>query len=106
MIKLKNISVTGRDTAIALSGTGMFHKDEKIPYGYVIEIALKGKDENGVNIIMPVFLPYNKKKLHLLHEAALKNFAFMVELSFVDLEICEKLSGGFFATAYDFEIIH
>lgn len=105
MIRLKDISVTGRNTAIALSGAGMFHEGEKIPYGYVVEVALKERDEDGVNIIMPVFLPYNKQKLHLLRETALKSFAFMVELTFSNLEIRKKSSGGFYATASDFEII-
>lgn len=102
---LKNISVTKANTALVVSAHALFHEHEKNPHGYVVETVTNEKDQDGVNKIMPVFLPYNKEKMHILHDSVMNSPFFMTEVSFENLEIHNKKSGGYYATATDLNII-
>jgi len=102
---LKNISVTTKNTAITIGAHALFHEHEKKPHGYVVETITKEKDQDGINKIMPVFLPYTKDKMHELDDCAMNSSFFMVEVSFENLIIHNKKSGGYYATATDLNII-
>lgn len=104
-MNLSEISITATDTAVVVSGQGLFRNNEKEPYGFVVEIVTNEKDDDGIHKIMPVFLPYNKVKMHELCQCVMASPVFMAEISFSNLQIRTKQSGGYYATATDFTII-
>jgi hypothetical protein len=105
-MELCEISATKKDTAIVVSVNTMFYESEKIPHALAVEIVTQKKDADGINILMPVFLPYKKERARELYSAIIHNEVFAAEIEFENIIIIPKKSGGFFATATDLKIVN
>lgn len=104
-MRLSDISALGTNTAVVVSGRSLFHKNEKEPYGYMVEIATKPIPEKFIGISMPVFLPFDRAKIRELRDCMMESPVFMAEVSFTGLQFRKKRDGGYYATADSFTIV-
>lgn len=90
---------------MVVSARSLFHKNEKIPHGCVVEIATKEMPAQGIGISLPVFLPYNRAKIRGLQGCMRESPVYMAEIAFQGFQVRKGENSSYYATADDFTIV-